>query len=364
MNINIDSVTPKRALDLLKGIIPTRIPAFLHGGPGIGKSEVIEQLAKHCGMNLVVQMLTQMDSTDLRGLQFVDEVKGKTVNFPPTWLPTKDDPPTIIFLDELPSAEPRLQVSAYQLLLSNRIGDFILDHKHYVCGAGNRMEDGAVVYEMGTALASRLMHLSVVAEPRAWLDWASTSSIHPVVMTYIQLKGHQLEGLEAQLKGQKLIGPNPRQWSKVSQVLHSVGTTRRDLVEPMVEGLIGKETAKDFFLTVEEMAGLPDPRIILDMDDNAFVRAIPDKLPNLWGMAFSINAYAASPEQVVKAAKLYRLIIDHGPKNQPLEDVRKMGMEMLFEKADKLGLVATIAKDKEIKEYMRVSERVISIGTK
>lgn len=364
MHINVDPVAPSRAMELIRNIIPTGIPFFIHGEPGIGKSEIVEQIAAEKNMKLTVQMLTQMEATDLRGLQFVDDVRKVTVNYPPSWLPTAADDPTIIFLDELPSAEPRLQVAAYQLLLSRRIGDFVLDKKHYVCGAGNRVDDGAVVYEMGTALASRLMHIAMMAEPRSWLDWASKHSVHPIVMTFIQLKGHMLTRLEDQLKSQNLIGPNPRQWNRVSEVVTSVGTKNRNIVEPMVEGLIGKAATKDFFLTVEEMSGLPDPRIILDMEPKDFVKIIPEKLPNLWGLAFSIISYAATKEQMVKATMFFRLIVEHGAKNQPLEDVRKMGMEILIEKANKAKLIQELSREKEIRDYMAFSERVLAIDTR
>lgn len=363
MKLNIPSVSPSVAFTLASAAMDVDIPFFLHGSPGIGKSDLAEQIAKARGMKLVVQMLTQMDATDLRGLQFVDETTKRTVNFTPEWLPTENDEPTIIFLDELPSAEPRLQVSAYQLLLSRRIGSYVLDKKHYVCGAGNKVDDGAVVYDMGTALSSRLLHLSVVAEPRAWLDWAGKNGIHPSVMVYIQLKAHMLEQLEAQIKAQHMVGPNPRNWARVSAIGNKIGFGKRELAEPLVTGLVGESAAKDFFLTVEEMAGLPDPRIILDLDDAAFIKAVPTKLPNLWGMAFSILAYCTDLKHYAKATKFFRLMVENGPKNLPLEDVRKMGMEMLMAKADGAGLITEFIKDKELMAYIKDSDRIIKIGS-
>ena len=362
MNINVEAQTPARALELMSRIIDTRIPFFLHGSPGIGKSDIVQQLADKKGFKLIVQMLTQMDATDLRGLQFVDEAKHTTVNYRPEWLPMPTDEPTIIFLDELPSAEPRLQVSAYQLLLSNRIGSYVLDPKHYVCGAGNKTTDNAVVYEMGSALASRLLHIPVIPEARSWLDWAQHNKIHPMVLTFIQLKGHMLEQLEHQLKQKDLIGPNPRQWARVSKIIDAVSLNERGMVEPLVEGLIGKAATKDFFLTVEEMSGLPDAKIILDMDDKAFIKAIPTKLPNLWGMSFSILAYANTKEQMLRAVQLFSLVMEHGPRDQPLGDVRTMGMEMLIQRMDKAGHIVELSRTKEMQKYMADTKTMIAIG--
>lgn len=368
MDINVDPVTPKAALEIMKNTLTVHresgfnIPFFLHGQPGVGKSDIVQQLADWAGMNLEVEMLTQIEATDLRGLQFIDEATKKTVNYVPEWLPGPDDPPTIIFLDELPSAEPRLQVSGYQLLLQGRIGRYVLDRKHYVCAAGNRIDDGAVVYEMGTALADRLQHLVVIPEVRAWLDWARDNNIHPAVMTFLQLHGHMLEQLEEQLKASQLVGPSPRSWQRVSQILHVLGADNRTTTEPLVQGWLGNHVAKDFYLTVEEMAGLPEPEKILEMDEKDFKKVIPEKLTNMWGLAFSLVAFADTPEQMDKATKFFRVMVEEGPRTLPIEDVRKMGMEMMLEKAQKKNIITKLFDKEEIQKYMDQSEEVLAIG--
>ncbi len=367
MDINVDPVTPKAALEIMKRTLTVHkasqfnVPFFLHGQPGVGKSDIVEQLAKWANMKLVTQMLTQIEATDLRGLQFIDEKDQTTVNYPPSWLPTAEDEPTIIFLDELPSAEPRLQVSGYQLLLQGRIGEYVLDRKHYVCAAGNRIDDGAVVYEMGTALADRLQHIVVIPEPRAWLEWARDNGIHPSVMTFLQLHGHMLENLEEQLKSQQLVGPSPRSWQRVSQILNVLGTDR-NATEPLVQGWLGKGVCADFYLTVEEMAGLPDPQKILEMDAKEFKKHIPTKLTNLWGLAFSIVAFADTKERMGKATHFFRVMVEDGPRTEPVEDVRKMGMEIMLKKAQNMNIIVDLLDDKEVQRYMDEAEEVIAIG--
>jgi hypothetical protein len=371
MEINVDPVTPGRALEIMKDTLTIHqscdfnIPFFLHGQPGIGKSDLVEQLAEWADMNVEIVMLSQIEAADLRGLQFIDDTTRKTVNYVPEWLPGDDDKPTIIFLDELPSAEPRLQVAAYQLLLQGRIGRWKLNRKHYVCAAGNRIDDGAVVYEMGSALADRLQHIVVVPEPRTWLEWAGDNGVHPSVMTFIQLHGHMLEQLEDQLKQQFMVGPSPRSWHRVSAVIHKMGLVDRGRVEPLVQGWVGKAVAKDFFLTVEEMAGLPDPQKILTMSDEDFKRIIPTTLPNMWGLAFSIVAYADTLDDMAKAVRFFAAMVEHGPKTEPLEDVRKMGIEMLLAKAAKKGKgmgVQLLEQEPALASYMEEGKVVIDIG--
>jgi MoxR-like ATPase len=368
MDINVDPVTPSRALKIMRATLkaskglPYNLPFFLHGQPGIGKSDLVEQLAKEFDMNLTVQMLTQIEATDLRGLQFIDTDTKKTVNYPPDWLPGPNDKPTIIFLDELPSAETRLQVAGYQLLLSRRVGQYVLAPQHYICGAGNRIDDGAVVYEMGTALADRLQHINIVPEPKSWLEWASISGIHPGVMTFIQLKGHKLEQLEEILKAGQLVGPSPRSWERVSGILNTLGTHDRDTIEPMIQGWVGKATAHDFFLTIEELADLPDPRNILSMDRKKMKEYVPQKETNLWGLTFSLVAYADDVPKIIKATEFMEEMVEHGPKNVPLGDIQKMGMEMLMDKGLAMHKEMEMLEHETMRKYLEEAEAVIAIG--
>jgi MoxR-like ATPase len=332
-NLNIDNVSPKRAFELANEMVKMReIPFFFHGRPGIGKSEIVEQLAKANNMKLEILMLTQIDSQDLRGIQYPDAATKRMVYYPPEFLPGPNDPPTILFLDELTGAEPRLQVSAYQLLLSRRIGSYHLPDNCYVCAAGNGPADGAIAYEMGTALASRLLHIGVMAEPRSWIEWALANNIHNSIVTLIQIKGHLLEQTDEQIARDDLIGPNPRAWARASKILHTVGAHNRSIAEPLVEGLVGKSAAADLFLTAEEMKGLPSPEQILSMDDKEFTKIVPKTIPSLYGLTYSLVSYATDVTLMRKAIRFLEITTDVA-KDLPAGDCMSLGMELILERA-------------------------------
>lgn len=336
-NLNIDNVSPKRAFELANQMVKMReIPFFFHGRPGIGKSEIVEQLAADNNMKLEILMLTQIDSQDLRGIQYPDAASKRMVYYPPEFLPGPTSPPTLLFLDELTGAEPRLQVSAYQLLLSRRIGSYHLPDNCYVCAAGNGPADGAIAYEMGTALASRLLHIGVQAEPRSWIEWALRSNIHNSIITLIQLKGDLLEQTDHQLERGDLIGPNPRAWARASKVLQHVGVQNRSIAEPLVEGLVGKSAAADLFLTAEEMKDLPPPEQILAMDEKEFGKIIPKTIPSLYGLTYSLVAYAADIPLMRKAIKFLEITADRAT-DLPAGDCMSLGMELIMERAIKTG---------------------------
>ena len=361
-HLNIDAVNPSRAYELASHMVKKRdIPFFFHGSPGIGKSEIVEQIAREQGMALEVLMLTQIDSQDLRGIQYPDPESKRMVYYPPEFLPGPTSPSSILFFDVLTGAEPRLQVSAYQLLLSRRIGSYKLPDNCYVCAAGNGPADGAIAYEMGTALASRLLHISVKAEPRSWLNWAMANNIHPHILTLIQLKGDLLESTDEQLKRGDLVGPNPRAWARVSSILHYTGTHNRGLTEPLVEGLVGKAAAADLFLTAEEMKDLPSPELILRMKEEEYVKIIPKTIPSMYGLTYSMVAYANEVETMQKAIKFLNIMQEKAT-DLPAGDCKSLGLELILDRALKTGLDAELMTTPEFLETCEDIKKVADVS--
>ena len=126
---------------------------MLWGSPGIGKTNIVEQLAAEIGAMLFDVRLTTIESSDLRGLPAYDHEKKMTVWYRPEDMPSEREKPVIFFLDELSSAPEHMQPTVYGLLQERRVGKHTLGDNVLVVGAGNEITDGAVAYDMGTAIA-------------------------------------------------------------------------------------------------------------------------------------------------------------------------------------------------------------------
>ena len=70
---------------------------MIWGAPGIGKSSVVESIAKSNNLELVDLRISQLAPTDLRGIPVPKD--DKAYWFPPDFLPTKGK--GILFLDEI-----------------------------------------------------------------------------------------------------------------------------------------------------------------------------------------------------------------------------------------------------------------------
>lgn len=85
---------------------------MLWGRPGIGKSQIIKSMAKSLNLKLYDLRLTQIDSTSLRGLEFLDVETKRTITYLPDFLPKNEQElidegfsGAIIFLDEITAAK-------------------------------------------------------------------------------------------------------------------------------------------------------------------------------------------------------------------------------------------------------------------
>lgn len=121
---------PSQVTQALEYLIKAKQPVMLHGSPGVGKSQVVKQVADKLGIEMIDLRLSQLDPVDLRGVPSVDREKvgnkevGKTNWNVPSFLPTNGS--GILFLDEINSATQATQAAAYQLVLDRKLGDYEL----------------------------------------------------------------------------------------------------------------------------------------------------------------------------------------------------------------------------------------------
>ena len=164
-------------------------PMFLWGPPGIGKSEVVADIANELGGFMIDLRLGQMDPTDIRGIPFYNRENGKMDWAPPIDLPDEEFasqyPVVVLFLDEMNSAAPGVQAAAYQLILNRRIGKYRLPDNVVIVAAGNRESDKGVTFRMPTPLANRFIHIEMKPDFPTWQEWAVNNQIHKDVVGYL-----------------------------------------------------------------------------------------------------------------------------------------------------------------------------------
>jgi len=249
-----------RATDLsaaIESLVEQRVPTFLWGAPGIGKSSIVKQIAKSRGIGFIDLRLALMDPTDLKGIPFYDKDSHTALWAPPAFLPK--DGEGILFLDELNSAAPSVQASAYQLILDRRVGEYELPDGWAIVAAGNREGDRGVTYRMPSPLANRFVHFEMDVDVEDWRLWAYKNAIDERVISYISYKNEHLFTFDAKSDAKSFA--TPRSWEYVNSVLKS--RVSEDLLLETIGGALGKDVAVSFLAFCKVMNRLPDIKSIL-----------------------------------------------------------------------------------------------------
>jgi len=238
-------------------MVEAQIPTFIWGAPGIGKSSIVKQIAKAHGYDFIDLRLALMDPTDLKGIPFYDKERHQALWAPPSFLPTEGK--GILFLDELNSAPPAVQASAYQLILDRKVGEYELPKGWAIVAAGNREGDRGVVYRMPSPLANRFVHLEMEVSLEDWRSWAFKNAIDARVIAYIGYKSDDLFSFDPTLNEKSFA--TPRSWEFVSSLLQSQLDDK--LLLETIAGAIGKERAVRFLSFAKVMHKLPNLEQIL-----------------------------------------------------------------------------------------------------
>jgi hypothetical protein len=230
-------------------------PVMLWGPPGVGKSQIIAQIARHHGVPLIDVRLSQMEPTDLRGIPFRN---GDRVEWSvPALLPdaTRHGPAGILFLDEITSAPPTVTAAAYQLILDRRLGEYRAPEGWVIFAAGNRYGDRGVTYVMPTPLANRFTHYEVEPNLEDWVAWAHSAAIDSRVIAFLRFRPDLL--FDFDLAHNPVAFPSPRSWEYAHRALAKFDDSPELLLDA-VQACVGPAAGVEFKAFVDNMHELPD----------------------------------------------------------------------------------------------------------
>jgi len=260
-DMSIRQVGPKSAKTSIAFAIKMKRPVFLWGPPGIGKSDIVQQIGSDTEREVIDVRLALWEPTDIKGIPYFDSNAGTMTWAPPAELPTDPKSTAILFLDELNSAPPAVQAAAYQLILNRKVGTYVLPKGVDIVAAGNRDGDKGVTYRMPAPLANRFVHLEMKVDFDDWQDWATLNGIHPEVVGYVGYAKQDLYDYDPKSPSKSFA--TPRSWSFVSDLVSDDEIDTESLTN-LVSGAIGDGLAVKFMAHRKIASKLPKPDDILD----------------------------------------------------------------------------------------------------
>jgi hypothetical protein len=260
-NLTITSVQTRKAI--LKAFNANR-PVFLWGPPGIGKSEVVAEVADELGGLVIDLRMAQMEPTDIRGIPFFNKEINKMDWAPPVDLPDEElasqYPIVVLFLDEMNSAPPAVQAAGYQLILNRRVGKYKLPDNVRIVAAGNRDSDKGVTYRMPMPLANRFVHIEMRPDFASWQNWAVNKGIHKDVVGYLSFAKQDIYDFDS--KSSSRAFATPRSWVFVSDLIKDEDVDS-DTLFNLVAGAVGEGLAVKFMAHRKVAGRMPEPSDIL-----------------------------------------------------------------------------------------------------
>ncbi len=263
---------PSQVALSLNHLADRKRPAFLWGPPGAGKSDIMAQVAAARKEELRDVRLNLMDPVDLKGFPVVRGATAKNQQMafvPPDFLPTKGK--GILFLDEMNSAPRAVQAAAYQLILNRKLGDYELPEGWSVFAAGNRAGDRAVVNDMPSALANRLVHIDFEVDPDDWHIWATANGVSDLTRGFIKFRPGLLHAFNPATNARAF--PTPRSWVFVDDIAQS--GLNPDTEYELIKGTVGDGAAAEYLSFIQLARDLPTFEEIMLNPDSASLPAAP-----------------------------------------------------------------------------------------
>jgi len=287
--LEISTVNPSKLKLAIRHSINRKRPMFIWGQPGIGKSEIVAEVAREEKRPLIDIRLPLMEPTDIRGIPYLAEITikdsdGNIVknehNVPltekvfawstPSDLPTDPNSRAVVFFDEMSAAPPSVQAATYQLILNRRIGSYTLPDNCVIVAAGNRVKDKGVAYNMPMPLANRFApHLTLEVDVEDWKEWATINRVHKDIVGYINFQPGDLNQFNPSTS--EYAFATPRSWYFVSELLQEPGSDGTlvdtdlpaDVLNDMIKGTIGEGVALKFISYRKQAANLPHAKDVL-----------------------------------------------------------------------------------------------------
>ncbi len=221
--------------DAIRLALQAKLAVGVVGPHGIGKSELLGQVADDLSLEYIVRDLSLMEPVDLVGLPVM---KGNSTKFlPPSFLPTSGS--GLLVMEELNRAPRHVITPCLQLLTARTLNDYNLPADWQIAAAWNEGEEYQV-FELDPAMRSRFVILYAYADPKEWIKWATSRGVSSTLLSFIENSPKVFSDPSA----------NPRAWYKVSKLLEayekSEFASKDSVLLAAVSGCVGVTWAKSF----------------------------------------------------------------------------------------------------------------------
>ena len=206
-------------------------PVLLMGPPGIGKTQIMEQIASECGIGLVSYTITHHTRQSAVGLPMIktEEFDGKEYSVTEytmseiiagVYKAVKEQGHRegILFIDEINCVSETLIPTMLQFLQCKTFGNQKVPEGWIIVAAGNPPEFNRSVRELDMVTYDRLRVINIDADLEVWREYAREREIHNAILSYLDIRPQNFYSVMADVDGLKFV--TARGWEDLSSLMY------------------------------------------------------------------------------------------------------------------------------------------------
>ena len=207
-------------------------PVLLMGPPGIGKTQIMEQIASEENVGLVAYTITHHTRQSAIGLPFIEhrvyggeeftvteytmsEIIGSVYSL----MENTGIREGILFLDEINCVSETLAPMMLQFLQCKTFGNQKLPEGWLIVAAGNPPEYNKSVRDFDVVTLDRVKRMNVEEDFGVWKEYALRKGLHGAVVSYLDIKKENFYRIENTPEGLQFA--TARGWEDLSEILYA-----------------------------------------------------------------------------------------------------------------------------------------------
>ncbi len=205
-------------------------PVLLIGPPGIGKTQIMEQISRECRIGLVAYTITHHTRQSAIGLPYITEKVYDGVRMSVTEYTMSEIVASIydkieatglregiLFIDEINCVSETLAPAMLQFLQAKTFGSHKIPEGWIIVAAGNPPEYNKSVRDFDVVTLDRIKMIEVEADYSVWKEYAESVNIHPAITAYLNVKQENFCRIETTVDGKRFA--TPRGWEDLSRLI-------------------------------------------------------------------------------------------------------------------------------------------------
>ena len=233
-------------------------PIFLLGAPGIGKTAIVDQVAKELGLGLVSYSMTHHTRQSALGLPSIvhkvydgeefdvsEYTMSEIIASIYEYAETTGLKRGILFLDEINCVSETLYPSMLQFLQFKTFGRHKVPAGWVVVCAGNPPEYNKSVHEFDVVTLDRLRKIAIEPDLDAWLDYADSTGVHPAITSYLEVRRDDFYSINSTPSDKSFV--TARSWDDLSKIIALYEIQNREIGRDLIAQYLQDDRVSDRF---------------------------------------------------------------------------------------------------------------------